>query len=191
MVGTDEGSLAGSGCNSERFVREAEPVRNILMHHAARLTGQRFDAEDLVQETLIKAYVSFDNFREETSFVAWLKRIMVNTWVDRHRSRQRRPAEYLSADFSDFDLAASASHSSAGLHTAETLALRSTPGDGEQALRGLPEDLRLTVFYACVAGYRNTEIAELLDIPVGTVGSRLHRGKALLRDALADLDDTA
>jgi RNA polymerase sigma-70 factor (ECF subfamily) len=184
-------TAAGRSCAEERFVRETEPMRDFLMLRATRLTNQRFDAEDLVQETLLKAYVSFDNFREGTSLNSWLARIMVNTWVDRYRAMQRRPAEQLSAEFLDFDLAASASHSSGGLESAETRALQSTPGEAEEALRALPEDLRLTVYYACVAGYRNTEIAELLNVPVGTVGSRLHRGKSLLRAALADLEEGA
>ncbi|MDV3128355.1 RNA polymerase sigma factor [Mycobacterium sp. 21AC1] len=170
----------------ERFIRETEPVHDYLVRNAVRLTRQRADAEDLVQETLLKAYVSFDSYREGTHLISWLSKIMSNTWIDKHRSSQRRPAEHLIAELSEARLGFDASHTRAGwVASAESQALRSIPGDVELALRGLPDELRAIVYYACIAGYRNTEIATLLDIPVGTVGSRLHRGKALLREALA------
>jgi RNA polymerase sigma-70 factor (ECF subfamily) len=175
---------------NERFIRETDLVRGFLVRNAARLTRQRADAEDLVQETLLKAYVSFDNYREGTHLKSWLLRIMSNTWIDKHRSSQRRPVENLNAEFADTLLAFDASHASSvgRVDSAESQALQSLPGDAELALRGLPDDLRAIVYYACIADYRNTEIAALLDIPVGTVGSRLHRGKALLREALAAPD---
>lgn len=168
--------------NDERFARETAQVREFLVRNAFRLTQQRADAEDLVQETLLKAYVSFGSYREGTQLKSWLARIMTNAWIDRHRSSQRRPAEILSAEVMPRN-SVDAFHA-ASVVSAEVQALRSLPSEVESALQMLPDELREIVFYACIAEYRNTEIAALLHIPVGTVGSRLHRGKALLRDAL-------
>ncbi|MGV9801363.1 RNA polymerase sigma factor [Mycobacterium sp. NPDC003449] len=165
-------------------MRETEQVREFLVRNAIRLTHQRADAEDLVQETLLKAYISFDSYHEGTQLKSWLARIMTNAWIDKHRSSQRRPAEKLTAEvmesLSSFDIYRARSGESA-----EAQALQAIPSEAELALQTLPDGVREIVYYACIAEYRNTEIAALLDIPVGTVGSRLHRGKALLRDALA------
>lgn len=184
---TDERIRAvGDPTVNERFVRETEPVRDFLIRNALRLTHQRADAEDLVQDTLLKAYASFDNYREGTHLKSWLARIMSNAWIDKHRATQRRPAEQLSGELTAVTAPASSRVGTGGREeSAETQALRCLPSDAERALRALPEDLRVIVYYACIADYRNTEIAALLQIPVGTVGSRLHRGKALLRVALS------
>ncbi|WP_083452721.1 sigma-70 family RNA polymerase sigma factor [Mycolicibacterium goodii] len=178
---------------NDRFVREIEAVRDFLMGNAIRLTRQRADAEDLVQETLLKAYASFHGFHEGTQLKSWLARIMANTWIDRYRATQRRPAEQLGLDITDMSLASDASRARRGeeAKSAESKALQALPGDAELALCQLPLDLREIVYYACIAGYRNTEIAAMLGIPAGTVGSKLHRGKAMLRDALTDLDFAA
>lgn len=172
--------------NDPWFNREIAELRDYLVWRATRLTAQRADAEDLVQETLLKAYASFDRYREGTNLKAWLIKIMVNTWVDRFRFSQRRPTEQLAADFTESQLAAWASHAntSGDEASAEMQVLQSLPGDVELAVQNLPDDLRTALYYACVAGYRNTEIADLLNVPVGTVGSRLHRAKASVRDAL-------
>jgi RNA polymerase sigma-70 factor, ECF subfamily len=171
----------------ERFARETAEFRDYLIRVAVKLTRQRADAEDLVQETLLKAYVSFGSFQEGTHLKAWLARIMSNTWIDKHRSSLRRPVEQLSADVTETWLANTApSYGGARAESAESVVLRVFPSDAELALRDLPDDLREIVYYACIAGYRNTEIAELLSMPAGTVGSRLHRGKALLRSALSE-----
>ncbi|ORV05033.1 RNA polymerase subunit sigma-70 [Mycolicibacterium canariasense] len=173
--------------DDERFTRETADIRDYLIRYAARLTHQRADAEDLVQETLLKAYLSFNSYREGTHLKSWLGRIMSNTWIDKHRSTQRRPAEQLSADVNDSWLAIGGSTVTNGsTESAEAVVLRLSPSDAERALHDLPEDLREIVYYACIAGYRNTEIADLLKMPVGTVGSRLHRGKALLRLSLTN-----
>ncbi|AKS35486.1 RNA polymerase sigma factor [Mycolicibacterium goodii] len=178
------GASVGPNALNERFVRETEPVRDFLIRNAIRLTHQRADAEDLVQETLLKAYMSFERYRDGHHLKAWLARIMSNAWIDRHRSAQRRPREQLSAEMAD--LRGSVDVLSTGwVDSAETEVLQSLPGDAGVALAMLPPELRDIVYYACIADYRNTEIAVLLGIPVGTVGSRLHRGKALLRQALS------
>lgn len=165
---------------NERFIRETELAHDFLVWNANRLTRQHADAEDLVQETLLKAYASFGSFREGTHVKSWLSRIMNNAWIDKYRSTQRRPAERLSADVADVAIGGA-------VDSAESQVLQTIPGEAGIALQSLPDELRKIVFYACIADYRNTEIAALLDIPVGTVGSRLHRGKALLRDALTGL----
>lgn len=181
-----DASITGPNALNERFVRETEPVRDFLIRNAIRLTHQRADAEDLVQETLLKAYMSFERYREGNHLKAWLARIMSNAWIDRHRSAQRRPAEQLNAEIADLRGAVDTLSASRGwVDSAEAEAMRSLPGDAAAALGTLPSELRDIVYYACVADYRNTEIAAMLGIPVGTVGSRLHRGKALLREALS------
>jgi len=181
----------GESSHSDRFVSETEPVREFLIRHATRLTRQRADAEDLVQETLLKAYISFGSYRDGTQLIAWLSRIMANAWIDRHRSAQRRPSEHLSAEITDPPHRGEPSYISGASRTesAESEALKAFPSDVEMALRLLPDEIREIVYYAYIGGYRNTEIAALLDIPAGTVGSRLHRGRAMLRAALADTCD--
>jgi RNA polymerase sigma-70 factor, ECF subfamily len=177
-------SLMGA---SERFVRETEPVRDFLVWSANQLTHQRADAEDLVQETLLKAYSAFDSYEEGTHVKSWLSRIMTNVWIDKHRWTQRRPAEQLIPDVTDPPMVTDGCYRGRGgyVESAEAQALRDLPSQAELAVRRLPDDVRKVVYYACIADYRNTEIAAMLDIPVGTVGSKLHRGKALLRDALS------
>jgi len=176
---------------AERFTEEVIPHTAYLLGHAIGLTHQRPDAEDLVQETMIKAYVSFATFREGSNVKSWLYRIMANTWVDRHRSSQRRPAEQLHGDLTDPQLSRQA-QVVGSLPSAESEALKSVPGEAEVALSELPPDLREIVYWADVQGYRNTEVAEMLQIPVGTVGSRLFRGRRELRARLTarwDADD--
>ena len=176
---------------AERFTDEVIPHTAYLLGHAIGLTHQRPDAEDLVQETMIKAYVSFATFREGSNVKSWLYRIMANTWVDRHRSSQRRPAEQLHGDLTDPQLSRQA-QVVGSLPSAESEALKSVPGEAEVALSELPPDLREIVYWADVQGYRNTEVAEMLQIPVGTVGSRLFRGRRELRARLTarwDADD--
>lgn len=170
---------------AQRFTDEVIPHTAYLLGHAIGLTHQRSDAEDLVQETMIKAYVSFATFREGSNVKSWLYRIMANTWVDRHRSSLRRPAEQLLGDLTDPQMASQA-HVAGSLPSAESEALKSVPGEAEVALSELPPDLREIVYYADVQGYRNTEVAEMLQIPVGTVGSRLFRGRRELRAKLTE-----
>jgi RNA polymerase sigma-70 factor (ECF subfamily) len=184
-------TVAPHDCLSERFVREALSHSDYLFHHAWGLTKQRVDAEDLLQETMLKAYLSFGTFREGSNLKSWLRRIMVNTWVDRYRLTQRRPAEQLGAEITDAQLADYAVQRHGGPWSAEAEVLRSMPSEAFLALRTLPDDLRETIYFAYVEGYRNTEIAQLLDIPVGTVASRLHRGRVRLRELLADTADQA
>ncbi|WP_347403831.1 sigma-70 family RNA polymerase sigma factor [Mycobacterium sp. 236(2023)] len=170
----------------ERFERDALPLLDTLYRAARRYTGNAADAEDLVQETMLKAYAAFHRFEEGTNIRAWLLRILTNTWIKSYRRAQCRPAEVLSDNVTDAQLSAHADHSSSGLPSAELAALQAL-GDDEvrHALAQLSEDQRLVVYYADVEELRYKEIALILDVPVGTVMSRLHRGRCALRALLA------
>ena len=181
----DTEAVSGDHVLAARFTTEVIPHSGNLLGRAIGLTHHRSDAEDLVQETMIKAYVSFATFREGSNVKAWLYRIMANTWVDRHRLSLRRPAEQLHGDLTDPQTASQAVVMGS-LPSAESEVLRLVPGEAEVALSNLPPTLREIVYYADVQGYRNTEVADMLQIPVGTVGSRLYRGRRELRARLTE-----
>lgn len=173
---------------AQRFERDVLPLLDQLYRAARRHTGSVADAEDLVQETMVKAYGGFHRFEDGTNVRAWLLRIMTNTWINSYRRAQCRPEEVLAEDITDVQLAGQARHSSTGLPSAELAALEAL-GDDEvrDAIGNLCEDQRLVVYYADVEGLRYKEIAVILDIPVGTVMSRLHRGRHALRKLLVDV----
>lgn len=177
----------GDDGRAERFERDALPVLDQLYAAARRYTRNAADAEDLVQETMLKAYSSFHTYQDGTNIRAWLFRILSNTWINSYRTAQRRPQEVLAEVLSDAQLADVAQRSPLGVASAELAALESM-GDHEvrQAMRALPELQSIVVYYADVAGFRYKEIAEILQIPVGTVMSRLHRGRRSLRELLVD-----
>jgi RNA polymerase sigma-70 factor, ECF subfamily len=156
------------------------PLVDQLYRAALRYTRTPADAEDLVQETMAKAYAGFHSFRAGTNLRAWLYRIMTNTWISSYRTAQR-PDEVLSADVTDVRL-------SAATPSAELAALDAM-GDDEvlDALRALPEGQRMVVYYADVEGFRYKEIAAIMDMPLGTVMSRLHRGRRNLRALLIEV----
>src|SRR5699024_1131959 len=148
---------------------------------------RRSDAEDLVQETFAKAYAAFAQFKPGTNLKAWLYRILTNTFINTYRKKQRAPQESDSDSIEDWQIHRAASHTSTGLRSAETEALDAI-GDSEvkEALAQLQDDFRLAVYLADVEGFAYKEIAEIMDTPIGTVMSRLHRGRAQLRSLLAD-----
>ncbi|WP_240194179.1 MULTISPECIES: sigma-70 family RNA polymerase sigma factor [unclassified Gordonia (in: high G+C Gram-positive bacteria)] len=173
---------------TERFERDALPLLDQLYGGALRMTRNPADAEDLVQETFVKAFSAFSSFREGTNLKAWMYRILTNTYINSYRKKQRQPAQYPTDEITDWQLAATAEHTSTGLRSAEIEALDALPDQEiKDALAQLPEDFRMAVYYADVEGLPYKEIAEIMDTPIGTVMSRLHRGRRQLRDLLADV----
>jgi RNA polymerase sigma-70 factor, ECF subfamily len=170
-----------------RFERDVIPLRDQLFRAARRYTQSHADAEDLVQETMIKAYVGFRSFKEGTNLRAWLFTIMNHTRINHYRTAKRRPAEWLAGDVTDYLIPSGPGQSSAGRLSAEAEALESIGApEVREALQQLPESQQLAVYYADVEGFRYKEIGEILDIPLGSVMSRIHRGRRNMRKLLMD-----
>ena len=170
------------------FEDQAMPLLDQLYGGAMRMTRNPQDAEDLIQETYLKAYKNFDSFMQGTNLKAWLYRIMTNTYINSYRKAQRRPTQSSADELTDFQLYTTSGHDSTGLESAEVAALKAMPDTTiSEAMNDLPEDYRMVVYYSDVVGLAYKEVAEVMDIPLGTVMSRLHRGRKLLRKALKDV----
>ncbi|MDR5711661.1 sigma-70 family RNA polymerase sigma factor [Nesterenkonia flava] len=170
-----------------RFEREALQYVDQLYSAAMRMTRNPQDAEDLVQEAYTKAYSAFHQYKPGTNLKAWLYRILTNTYINIYRKKQRQPQQANTDTVEDWQMAQAAEHTSSGLRSAESEALDHLPdSDVKNALQQIPEEFRLAVYFSDVEGFAYKEIAEILNIPIGTVMSRLHRGRKLLRQLLAD-----
>ncbi len=171
-----------------RFERDALPLLDGFYRHALKLTHDHAEAEDLLQETAAKAFAGFHGFHDGTNLGGWLYRILLNNHISSYRKQQRRPAQWLTDEITDGQLVSEARHSSGGLRSTEDEVLDLLgDNDIQAAMHALPEKLRTAVYYADVQGLRFKEIAELTNAPIGTVMSRLHRGRRQLRSLLADV----
>ncbi len=171
------------------FADEAMQYAPQLYSGALRMTRNRSDAEDLVQETYLKGYRSYHTFTDGTNLRAWLFRIMTNTYINSYRAKQRRPDETELGDFEDLYLyknLGALQDASVGRSAEESLMELLPDDEVKQALEDLPDNFRLPVILADVEGFAYKEIAEMLDIPIGTVMSRLHRGRKAMQKALHD-----
>jgi RNA polymerase sigma-70 factor (ECF subfamily) len=169
------------------FAEQAMQFAPQLYSAALRMTRNQPDAEDLLQETYLRAYRGFGGFTEGTNLRAWLFRILTNTYINIYRARQRRPVETDLADVEDLYLyrrLGSLDAVMASRSAEDQLIDMFTDDEVKQALEDLPENFRLPVLLADVEGFSYKEIAEILDIPIGTVMSRLHRGRKAMQRAL-------
>jgi RNA polymerase sigma-70 factor (ECF subfamily) len=170
-----------------RFERDAMPLLDQLYSAAMRVTHNPQDAEDLVQDTFAKAYASFHQYQDGTNLKAWMYRILTNTFINSYRKKQREPLQSDADGVEDWQLVRAEAHTSRGLRSAETEALDHLPdSDVKKALQELPSDFRMAVYLADVEGFAYKEIAEIMDTPIGTVMSRLNRGRSMLRTLLQD-----
>ena len=172
---------------AERFEREALPLMRDLFAAALRLTRNRADAEDLLQETYLRAYRGFAGFRPGTNLRAWLYRILTNTYINSYRKRQREPQVVPDDSLEEWYLYDRLAREGAGA-SAEAEVLDALPDEDVQAaVESLPEQFRMAVLLADVEGFSYKEIADILSVPIGTVMSRLHRGRRALERRLWDV----
>ena|ERR1700722_8633354 len=178
---------------STRFEREALPLRDILYRNAFRISRNHADAEDLVQETMMKAYAGFHAFRRDTNMQAWLLRILINSYINDYRKKRRQPLQHSTEELTEQRLADAYTRSApAGLRSAEDQALDRLPdNDIKSAMQALPQQFRYVVYYADIQGLPYRQIAAIMNTPTGTVASQLHRGRRQLRKLLADNADNA
>src|SRR5438034_8450785 len=172
---------------TERFERDALPLLPGMYSAAFRLTRNASDAEDLLQETFLRAYRGFHQFQPGTNLKAWLYRILTNTFINSYRKKQRQPQTISDDEIEDWYLYSKMAEE--GLEpSAETSVIESLPDeDVQEALSSLPEQFRVAVLLADVEGFSYKEIAEITDVPIGTVMSRLHRGRKALEKRLWDV----
>jgi RNA polymerase sigma-70 factor (ECF subfamily) len=173
----------------QRFQDEALPLLDSLYAGALRMTRNPADAEDLVQETMLRAYRSFNRFEPGTNLKAWLFRILTNAYINVYRKRQREPQKVSQDDVEEFDLYRELKdHDPQFSATPESIVLDSlVDGDIIEAIDSLPEQFRLAVILSDIEGFTYAEMAEIMDVPMGTVMSRLHRGRKALQKRLWDL----
>lgn len=187
---TAERTKAPAGALDAQFESAVVPLLGPLYRQALRLTSNRVDAEDLVQETVLNAYAGLWAFEPGTNLKAWLRRIMTNAYISNYRRQKRRPAQHPAGEITDQQLAANAPRTPGGLRSAEDQALEMLPDPYlKAAMLALPEQFRSAVYLADIAGYSYKEIAAMTGTQQGTVSSRLNRGRRQLRDLLSDSPD--
>ena len=168
------------------FEEQALPFLDQLYAAAMRMTRNPSDAQDLVQETFVKAFAAFAQYEQGTNLKAWLYRILTNTFINAYRKKQREPYQGTIDELEDWQLGGAESTTAMSGRSAEAEAIDHLPDSAvKDALQSIPEDFRLAVYFADVEGFSYQEIAEIMKTPIGTVMSRLHRGRRLLRELLA------
>ncbi|THG28797.1 sigma-70 family RNA polymerase sigma factor [Naasia lichenicola] len=169
------------------FEEQALPFIDQLYAAGLRMARNPADAQDLVQETFVKAYAAFAGFQQGTNLKAWLYRILTNTFINSYRKKQRNPYQGTIDDLEDWQLGSAESATSPVGRSAEAEAIDHLPDSAvKDALQAVPEDFRMAVYFADVEGFSYQEIADIMKTPVGTVMSRLHRGRRMLRELLGE-----
>ncbi|MFP7760877.1 sigma-70 family RNA polymerase sigma factor [Marisediminicola sp. LYQ134] len=173
------------------FESQAIPYMDQLYGAALRMTRNPADASDLVQETFVKAFAAFGQYQQGTNLKAWLYRILTNTFINTYRKKQRDPYQGTLDELEDWQIGSAESMTQGrAARSAEAEAIDHLPDSAvKDALQSIPEDFRLAVYFADVEGFSYQEIADIMKTPVGTVMSRLHRGRRLLRGLLTDYAD--
>ncbi|WP_231951845.1 sigma-70 family RNA polymerase sigma factor [Aurantimicrobium minutum] len=178
---------SAASARSQLFEEQAMEHIDKLYAHAMRKTGNSADANDLVQETYLKAFAAFDQFQQGTNIKAWLHRILENTYINQYRKQQNQPYYSPLEELEDWQLGDAESRTATSSRSAEAEAIDHLPASAiKDALQALPEDFRAAVYLVDVEGYSYQEVADIMESPTGTVMSRLHRGRKLLREQLAD-----
>jgi RNA polymerase sigma-70 factor, ECF subfamily len=187
LMATNEAQLDGADDSRALFEEQALPYMDQLYAAAMRMTRNPADAADLVQETFVKAFKAFGQFEQGTNLKAWLYRIQTNTFINDYRKKQRDPHQGTIDDLEDWQLGGAQSLTqSLATRSAEAEAIDHLPDSAvKDALQSIPEDFRLAVYFADVEGFSYQEVADIMKTPIGTVMSRLHRGRRMLRELLA------